>query len=181
LKSNATPCLFLDRDGVVNFDNGYVHKRDDFQFMPGIFEMGRAAKAHGQLIVLVTNQSGIGRGYYTEEQFWELMAWVESRFLEEGITIHGVYHCPHNPEDQTSPLGVACDCRKPKPGLILKAARDLDIALEDSVFIGDKESDMLAARAAGVGTCYLVGQKATSGEFPKYEDLDQIRAVVYGV
>ena len=181
MKSNATPCLFLDRDGGVNFDTGYVHKREDFQFMPGIFEMGRAAKAHGQLIVLVTNQSGIGRGYFTEEQFWELMAWVESQFLGEGITIDGVYHCPHNPEDQASPSGVACDCRKPKPGLILKAARDLEIALEDSVFIGDKESDMLAARAAGVGTCYLVGSKATRGDFLAYADLDQIRAVVYGV
>ena len=181
MKPKAYPCLFLDRDGVVNLDKGYVHKVEDFEFMPGIFEISRAAKANGQLVVLVTNQSGIGRGFYTEEQFWELMTWVESRFLEEGITIDGVYPCPHSPEDSSSFSGDACDCRKPKPGLILKAGRDLDIDLEESIFIGDKESDMLAARAAGVGKYYLLGSEVTSGDFLSYADLDQIRAVVYGV
>lgn len=180
MKPKASPCLFLDRDGVVNLDKGYVHKVEDFEFMPGIFEISRAAKANGQLVVLVTNQSGIGRGFYTEQQFWDLMTWVESRFLEEGITIDGVYHCPHTPKDSSSFSDDVCDCRKPKPGLILKAARDLDIALKESIFIGDQESDMLAARAAGVGTSYLVGPKATSGDFLAYADLDQIRAVVYG-
>ena len=138
--------LFLDRDGVVNKDVGYAHRVDQIEFMPGIFELCRAAHAAGELIIIVTNQSGIGRGYYSEADFHALMQWMCERFTEEGASITAYYFCPHLPED-------ACHCRKPQPGMILQAAREWNIDLAHSRLIGDKESDLEAGRAVGLGKC----------------------------
>jgi len=148
--------LILDRDGVINVDHGYVSEPDKFEVTEGVFEALRRAQKLGYLLVVVTNQSGIARGYFTEDDYRRLEAHMRAIFLAEGIAFTGIYHCPHHPDGGIQHLAVHCDCRKPEPGMILRAARDHDIDLAESVMVGDKASDIAAARAAGVGQSYLV-------------------------
>lgn len=150
-------CLFLDRDGIVNHDVGYAGRPADFHFMPGIFALCRQAQQLGYRLVIVTNQSGIARGYYSEQDFAALCDWVAGRFAEHGITLDATYHCPHHPD-----ISGPCDCRKPAPGMLLAAIRDLDIDPARSIMIGDKPSDMQAARAAGIGQRLLLSEKSTT-------------------
>ncbi len=146
------PALFLDRDGVINVDHGYVHRPADFEFMPGIFDLVRSANELGYLVVVVTNQAGIGRGYYSEAQFLLLTDWMKERFKAEGARIDAVYFCPFHPEHGIGEYRRESEYRKPGPGMLLQAERDLDIDLRKSVLVGDKPSDMAAGQAAGVGT-----------------------------
>jgi D-glycero-D-manno-heptose 1,7-bisphosphate phosphatase len=145
------PALFLDRDGVVNVEKNYVHRIEDFEFVPGIFELCTTAVERGFRPVVVTNQAGIGRGYYTEADFQALTAWMLERFRERGIDIAGVYHCPYHPTAGLGPYRRESFDRKPNPGMLLKACNDLRLDLWRSAFVGDKDSDMAAGRAAGVG------------------------------
>ncbi len=148
---NLRPALFLDRDGVINVDHGYVCKRNDFEFIGGIFDLCRTAKRLGYMIFVVTNQAGIGRGYYTERDFLELSDWMCGVFREEGVEIDKVYFCPFHPKHGVGSYKVdSCD-RKPEPGLILRAAGEFGIDLARSVLVGDKETDIKAGIAAGVG------------------------------
>jgi len=137
--------VFLDRDGVVNVEKNYVCKIEDFEFMPGIFDLCRKYRDEGYLLIIITNQAGIARGFYTEEQFLSLTDWMMEKFNEQGITITKVYFCPHHPD-----FTGECECRKPNPGMILQAAKEFDIDLTQSILIGDKESDMEAGKRAGV-------------------------------
>lgn len=150
------PALFLDRDGVINEDKGYVHRIEDFVWRAGIFDIARAARAHGHAIVVVTNQSGIGRGYYLEEDYRVLTDWMCARFAFEGAPLTGVYHCPYHPEAVVAHYKVDHPWRKPKPGMILAAAADHALDLPRSTLIGDNESDIQAAAAAGLGAACLV-------------------------
>jgi D-glycero-D-manno-heptose 1,7-bisphosphate phosphatase len=150
--------LFLDRDGVVNIDFGHVGTRERFVFMPDIFDLARAARAAGFEIIIVTNQAGIARGLYTEQDFRVLMDWVGDAFDRAGAPLRGVYHCPHHPTHGLGDLRIACSCRKPMPGLLLTAARAFSIDMPASIMIGDKESDMHAGHRAGVGTLFLLGE-----------------------
>ena len=143
--------LFLDRDGVINIDRGYVHLPEQCQFIDGIFDMARAFAERGYLIVIATNQAGIGRGLYGEEDFQSFMAWMKARFREEGVEIAAVYHCPDHPTAGIGPYRRENPWRKPGPGMILQAATDLKLDLAQSWLVGDKLSDMEAAKAAGVG------------------------------
>lgn len=147
--------MFLDRDGVINIDHAYVSKAEDFEFVDGIFALCRAAKQLGYLICVVTNQAGIGRGYYTETDFLKLSDWMCARFREKGASIDGVYFCPTHPEHGIGEYKTESPFRKPGPGMILQAARELDIDLAKSVLVGDKETDIQAGIAAGVG-CNLL-------------------------
>ncbi len=147
--------LFLDRDGVVNADHGYVHRPDQFQFVDGVFELCRAARERGYLLVIVTNQSGIGRGYYSQRDFDELTRWMRGEFAAHGLSIDGVYFCPYHPRHGKGAFRRESDCRKPQPGMLLEAAQELGIDLAASVFVGDKTSDISAGVAAGVG-CNLL-------------------------
>jgi D-glycero-D-manno-heptose 1,7-bisphosphate phosphatase len=143
--------LFLDRDGVINIDHGYVHRPEQCQFVDGIFDMARAFAARGYLLVIATNQAGIGRGLYSEDDFLTFMAWMKEQFRKESADIAAVYHCPDHP---TAGIGVyrrENPWRKPGPGMLLQAAKDLDLDMAASWCVGDKLSDMEAARAAGVG------------------------------
>jgi D-glycero-D-manno-heptose 1,7-bisphosphate phosphatase len=149
--------LFLDRDGVINVDHGYVSGPDKFDVIEGVFDALRRAQKLGYLLVVVTNQSGIARGYFSEDDYRRLEDHMRALFLAEGITFAGIYHCPHHPDGSIRDLAVRCNCRKPEPGMILRAARDHDIDLAASIMVGDKDSDVAAARAAGVGRSYLVG------------------------
>lgn len=142
--------LFLDRDGVINIDHAYVYRPEEFEFIDGIFELCRAAQAMGYLLIVITNQAGIGRGYYTENDFHRLTEWMCGQFKHENITIDGVYFCPYHPEHGVGEFKIDSPLRKPAPGMLLQAAREHDIDFEKSVLIGDKESDIQAGEAAGV-------------------------------
>ncbi len=149
---------FLDRDGVINIDHGYVWRIEDFAFVEGVLPAAAQLARSGYAIVVVTNQAGIGRGMYGEEDFARLSAWMCARFADAGVGIAGVYHCPHHPELALGEMRRSCDCRKPAPGMLLRAARELRISLPDSVMFGDKCDDMAAARAAGVRLRVLLGK-----------------------
>jgi D-glycero-D-manno-heptose 1,7-bisphosphate phosphatase len=151
------PALFLDRDGVINVDHAYVIKKEDFEFVDGIFELCRHAKRLGFIICVVTNQAGIGRGYYTEKDFLELTDWMCNVFSAEGANIDKVYFCPTHPEHGVGEYKINSPFRKPEPGMIQQAAQELDIDLVKSILVGDKETDIQAGIAAGVG-CNLLYQ-----------------------
>jgi len=148
--------LFLDRDGVINVDTGYVHSREAFRFRDGIFELCEAAQAQAYLVVVATNQAGIGRGYYSESTFLELTDWMVETFAHRRIRIAGVYYCPYHPTDGIGHYKYDSPDRKPKPGMLLRAQRDLNLDLASSVLVGDRLSDIRAAEAAGVGTKILL-------------------------
>lgn len=147
---------FLDRDGVINVEHGYVHTWAAFEFLPGVVDAMRRLHAAGWPLVVVTNQSGIARGYYTEAQYEALTERLRAHLAAEGVPLAGVYHCPHHPGGSVAAYAVDCDCRKPRPGLLRRAAAELGLSLADSLMVGDKGSDAEAARAAGVGRVLLV-------------------------
>ena len=147
---------FLDRDGVINKDKAYVHRWEDFEFVPGAVEGMRRLQQAGYALVIVTNQSGLARGYYSEDQYQALTRALLDHLASQGVQVDGVYHCPHHPKGSVPALSIDCDCRKPAPGMVLQAARELGLSLPDSLLIGDKPGDIEAARAAGVGHAYRV-------------------------
>jgi len=143
--------LFLDRDGVINVDREYVHRVDQFEFMPGIFKLARfSVQDLGWLLIVITNQSGIGRGYFDEAEYLTLTEWMCERFRREHAKISKVYHCPFHPEHGIGEYRVDHDWRKPKPGMILQAASEFDLDLSRCAMMGDKISDIKAAAAAGI-------------------------------
>jgi D-glycero-D-manno-heptose 1,7-bisphosphate phosphatase len=154
--------LFLDRDGVINVDHGYVYRPDQFEFVPGIFELARFwTNELRRPIIVVTNQSGIGRGYFDESAHADLTRWMCDRFAAEGAAIARVYHCPYHPQHGIGEYRRDHPWRKPNPGMILQAASDLGLDLAHSAIIGDTSSDMAAGAAAGIGLRILVGSHAS--------------------
>lgn len=152
----AKPAVFLDRDGVINVDHGYVHDEHDFEFIDGVFEATNKLQQMGYLLVLVTNQSGVARGLFSEDRFLSLTEWMDWNFVDNGVEFDGIYYCMHHPEHGIGEYKQDCDCRKPKPGMFLSARDFLKIDMKNSVMVGDKAEDMMAAEAAGVGTKILV-------------------------
>ncbi len=148
--------LFLDRDGIVNEDVGYAHRPDQIRFLPGIFAVVAAANACGMPVIIVTNQAGIARGYYGYEEFKTLMDWMQEQFRTRGAHIDTVYFCPHHPVHGKGALKRACTCRKPAPGMLLRAAQEHRIDLTASIMVGDSAHDMEAAEAAGVGKLLIL-------------------------
>lgn len=135
---------------MINVNHGYVHSKDNFDFIDGIFDLVRAARAAGYLVLVVTNQAGIGRGYYSEEQFHALTDWMCGEFDRQKASIDKVYFSPYHP---TAGVGIYRqdeDTRKPRPGMILKAQQEFNLSLANSILIGDKSSDIQAGVAAGV-------------------------------
>ncbi|MBQ1763156.1 MAG: D-glycero-beta-D-manno-heptose 1,7-bisphosphate 7-phosphatase [Aquincola sp.] len=147
---------FLDRDGVINVEHGYVHTWDAFEFVPGSVDAMRRLHEAGYALVVITNQSGLARGMYTEAQYQALTQRLSQHLAEQGVPLAAVYHCPHHPGGSVPALAVDCDCRKPAPGMLLRAQRELDLSLADSLLVGDKGSDAEAGRRAGVGRVMLV-------------------------
>ena len=139
------------RDGVINQVNAYVHQIANFHFIDGTFEIVAAAKSAGYLVVVITNQARIGRGFYTETEFHNLMNWVKEQFEQHNGAIDAVYFCPDHPVHGLGSYKKVTELRKPGPGMILAAAKDHGIDLSLSIMIGDKETDEQAAVAAGVG------------------------------
>jgi D,D-heptose 1,7-bisphosphate phosphatase len=156
------PAAFLDRDGVINVDNRYVHRPDQFDWVPGAQDAVRLLNDLGYRVVVVTNQAGIGYGYYDEESMYALHRWLQDRLAAEGAFIDAFYHCPYHPQARLERFRVAHIDRKPGPGMILRAFSDLQIDKDRSFLIGDKESDIEAARRAGIpGFLFSGGNLAT--------------------
>lgn len=151
--------LFLDRDGVVNVEKNYLHKIEDFELMEGILDVCRVYQERGYLIIIVTNQSGISRGYYTEDDFALLSRWMVEYFKNSGVTITHIYHCPHHES-----IDGSCECRKPSPGMFLSAQKEYDFDMGASVMIGDNERDIEASLKAGVGHNILLSSEATRSQ-----------------
>lgn len=151
--------LFLDRDGVINHDDGYTSRPGNFQFIDGIFDVCLAAKKLGYLLIVVTNQAGIGRGYYSSEDFLALTVWMRDQFTAEGASLTDVFYCPYHPEHGVGQYKMDSFDRKPNPGMLLRAKEIYSLDMAQSMMIGDKDSDLQAAYRAGVGTrChYLAG------------------------
>ena len=141
--------IFLDRDGVINQEVGYLYKSKNFKFIDGIFEACKYFQALGFKVIVVTNQSGIARGYYEETDFHILTKWMLVQFYNQDVDILDVFFCPHGPNS-------TCKCRKPKPGMLLEARDKYGINMAKSWMIGDKETDIDAANAAGVSNTILV-------------------------
>jgi len=158
--TSSNKALFLDRDGVINIDHGYLYQPEKFEFIDGVFAACKQFQQAGYKIIVVTNQSGIGRGYYTEDDFHHLTKWMIEQFKQQDIEILDVYFCPHHPEKALDKYLKDCNCRKPKPGMLLKGLSEHQLDAEHCIMIGDKGSDMKAAIAAHFGQKYLV----TSGQ-----------------
>jgi D-glycero-D-manno-heptose 1,7-bisphosphate phosphatase len=150
------PAAFIDRDGVINVERHHVHRIADFELLPGVVNGLRRLAAQGYALVVVTNQAGIAKGLYDEPAFQLLTAHMLGLLRAHGVVLDGVYHCPHHPHGSVLRYAVVCDCRKPAPGLLLRAAEDLRLELPRSVLVGDKTSDTAAGRAAGLRHTVLV-------------------------
>ncbi len=143
--------VFLDRDGTINVEKEYLYRAEDFEFIPGVPEAVRALNDSGVMVVVVTNQSGIARGYYTEDDVENLHRHIAGELKKQGAHIDAWLYCPHHPSGRGS-YALPCDCRKPLPGMLREAALRYNIDLEQSVMIGDKHADIEAGLAAGCRT-----------------------------
>lgn len=157
----VSPALFLDRDGVINHEVGYLHRAQDVTWVEGIFSLARTAIRLGYKLVVVTNQSGIARGYYTMADFQSLMDWMRAEFAAQQAPLDAVYLCPYHPEHGVGEYRREHIDRKPGPGMLLRAARDLSLDLKQSVMVGDRCSDIAAANAAGLRQAFLISGTET--------------------
>ncbi|MGA1933762.1 D-glycero-beta-D-manno-heptose 1,7-bisphosphate 7-phosphatase [Arcobacter sp. YIC-464] len=151
---NKRKTIFLDRDGVINIDKHYLHKIEDFEFTHNLFMTCKYLQSLGYQLIIITNQSGIGREYFTEKDFKKLSDWMINELKKNHINILDLFYCPHKPEDK-------CECRKPKPGMIKQACKKYKIDLKSSWMIGDKISDMEAAYNAGINNRILISSEYT--------------------
>ena len=148
---------FFDRDGVLNIDKSYLYKIEDLEWIDGAKEALAYLTQKGYTIFVVTNQSGIARGYYTVTDMEKLHEFMAQQIVAAGGKIEKFYYCPHLPEGKVAEYAVECDCRKPKPGLILRAFAEYDIDKDAAFLIGDKPRDVESAEAAGIKGCLFEG------------------------
>ena len=146
----AKPVAFLDRDGVLNVDHGYVHRPERLEWVAGAPEAVRLLNEAGIPVIVITNQSGVARGYFGETDVQQFHAHVQEQLRARGAHVDAFYYCPHHPQGTVAEFAIACDCRKPKPGMLERAARDFAIDRKRSFLIGDKDDDVAAAAAFGV-------------------------------
>ena len=161
--------VFLDRDGVINEDSGYVYEWNKFVFIDGSIEALSIFIKLGFKIIIVTNQSGIARGYFTENDFHKLSRYLISYLKQKEIELLDIFYCPHLPDGSIIEYSISCSCRKPSPGMILSAKEKHNVNLGDSFLAGDKETDILAASRSGIGCKVLLGgtkemQKSSSAD-----------------
>jgi D-glycero-D-manno-heptose 1,7-bisphosphate phosphatase len=148
--------LFLDRDGVVNEEVGYLHRAEEVRFVDGIFSLCRTASGLGYRLIVVTNQAGIARGYYSEPDFETLMDFMRGKLRAEGVELDAVYYCPFHPEHGVGKYKREHEDRKPGTGMLRRGAREFEVELSESVLVGDRCSDMGAANAAGLRQAFLI-------------------------
>jgi D-glycero-D-manno-heptose 1,7-bisphosphate phosphatase len=180
----GAPAAFLDRDGVINVDSGHVHRVSDFHFMPDVINACRNLYSAGYKLIVVTNQAGIAHGYYDERAFEELSSWMSERFIEAGAPLADIYYCPHHPSGSVAKFTRVCSCRKPAPGMITRAVQEHRIDVLSSFLVGDKESDLEAAKRAGLRAGYLVtpaaGAENRSGSSGEFRSLAEVVRHVLG-
>jgi D-glycero-D-manno-heptose 1,7-bisphosphate phosphatase len=168
--------IFLDRDGVINIDHGYVHKKENFEFVDSIFDFCKEASKLEYLIFVVTNQSGIGRGYYTEKEFLDLTHWMQECFIDKAIKIEKVYYCPHHKDAKLKKYKKECFFRKPNPGMINQAIHEYDIDPDQSILIGDNITDVISGMKAGVKNIFLYNNEQSSS--PEYIVIKNLKEVI---
>ncbi len=173
--------IFIDRDGTINVEKNYLHRVEDWEWIPGSVDAIRAFNNAGFLVIVISNQAGVARGLYSETDIHRLHAHVSSELVRRGARIDAYYYCPHHPgfgKDRD------CTCRKPLPGLILKAQKDFDIDLSNSWMVGDTANDVKAGSAAGV-RCILVAtgygseERAKLGAVPYAENLQVASQLIF--
>ena len=176
---NSSPALFLDRDGVINHEVGYLHQPEDVRFVDGIFSLCRTAQSLGYKLVVVTNQSGIARGLYTEAQFHVVMDHIRAGLAVENVTLDAVYFCPFHPVHGVGEYQREHEDRKPSPGMLHRGERELNIDLSRSILVGDRCSDIAAANTAGLRQAFLIAGTETQpcpGNYLPIDDLSQAEA-----
>lgn len=160
--------VFFDRDGTLNEEVHYLHKIEDFKWIDGAIDAIKYCNDNGYLAIVITNQSGVARGYYPESDIMKLYEWMNTDLAKHGAHLDGIYYCPHHPTGKVKEYAIECDCRKPKSGMLLQAQRDHDIDLKASYLIGDGARDVECAEAAGV-----IGIRYNGGNLYK--------ALIYGM
>ena len=172
-KNKKNSCLFLDRDGVINYDYGYIDSFERFDLIPGVLSSLKEISSRNIHIIIITNQSGIARGIFTEDEYMFLTSKILDMFTKEHIFISKVYTCPHHPKAKIKKYKKNCNCRKPMPGLILNAIQEFNIDIKKSILIGDKSSDMEAAMNAGIKNIFKIdkGNDCSDDSFIKYNSL----------
>jgi D-glycero-D-manno-heptose 1,7-bisphosphate phosphatase len=169
--------LFLDRDGVVNEEVGYLHRVEEVRFVDGIFSLCRTAAVLRYRLIVVTNQAGIARGYYSEPDFEALMEFMRGKLRVEGVELDAVYYCPFHPEHGVGKYRREHEDRKPGTGMLRRGAREFGVELSESILVGDRCSDVGAANAAGLRQAFLIsGTEATGcgGEYLPVKSLAEV-------
>ena len=169
--------LFLDRDGVINEEIGYMYRSEDVRFVEGIFSLCRTAASLGYKLIVVTNQAGIARGLYSEEEYQTLMTWMRAELRREGVELDAVYHSPYHPEHGIGEYKREHEDRKPGTGMLRRGVREFGVSLEDSVMVGDRCTDVAAANAAGLRQMFLITgteDKECPGRYIRVESLGDV-------
>ena len=169
--------LFLDRDGVINHEVGYLSRKEDVRFVDGIFSLCSTARSLGYRLIVVTNQAGIARGFYTDSDFQELMAWMREQFQQRAIPIDAVYHCPFHPEHGIGKYKREHEDRKPGAGMLRRGAAEFGLDLSLSVMVGDRCSDIQAANTGGLRKAFLLSgteQRSCEGDFLSVATLAEV-------
>jgi D,D-heptose 1,7-bisphosphate phosphatase len=172
--------IFLDRDGTINSDKGYTYKIEDLQFIKGVIEGLKKLQNKGYKLIIASNQSGIARGYYTEEDYFVFRSELHRKLKEQGILIDAEYFCPHHPEKGTGKYRVDCNYRKPKIGMLEQAAKDFNLNLRECWVIGDKFADIETGKNAECRTIYvLTGEEKNPIEYADFVAKDMVEAANY--
>jgi len=169
--------LFLDRDGVVNEEVGYLHRAEEVRFVDGIFSLCRTAVGLGYRLIVVTNQAGIARGYYTEANFEALMEFMRGKLRAEGVELDAVYYCPFHPEHGVGRYKCEHEDRKPGPGMLRRGEREFGLELNESVLVGDRCSDVGAANTAGLLQAFLISGTEVAGCGGQYRSVGSLAEV----
>ncbi len=169
IMSVSNKAAFIDRDGVINEERNYVHRISDFVLLPGAIEGLILLRDAGYRLIVVTNQAGIARGYYEQDEMDRLHDHMRELLAEQGVSLDTIYFCPHHPQGSIEHLAIECNCRKPSPGMLLQAAKEFDLDLASSVMIGDKLSDVQAGKRAHVGRTIVVESGHDLGQVVRHE------------
>lgn len=170
--------LFLDRDGVINYDYGYVYKIEHFKFKENIFEYIKKFKKKNYEIIIITNQAGIAKAKFSYLEYLKLHNYIIKKFKDKNIEVT-IFFCPHHPNAKLKKFKKNCLCRKPKPGMLILASKLLKINLKKSIMIGDKLSDIKAGMRAGIEKNFLVKNiRLKKSSFKRYENLNQIYKII---
>jgi len=184
-EETKTPAVFLDRDGTLIRDVGYLNRPDQVEILPRVAEAIRLLREQGFLLVVVTNQSAVARGRLTEEDLGRIHGALNARLAQDGAQLDGIYYCPHHPTEGVGPYHVECDCRKPNTGMIVKAVSDLGLDPSSSYVVGDKTSDMelaerIGAKGVRIASQLVVGGDSPAPKYPVVADLWQAAEWIVG-